>query len=114
MSQLFAAKYRMLAPGLRSLPTSCPSSKLKITKYVAPVYPSKALRQSVEGWVDLEFTLDVQGSIQDITVKNTVPTGVFEKTAVDAVSQWRYQPVTRNGAAIEQRSAIRVQFKLEK
>jgi len=91
-----------------------PSSKLKNTKYVAPAYPSKALRQNVEGWVDLEFTLDVRGGVQDITVKNAVPTGVFEKAAVDAVSQWHYQPVTRNGAAIEQRSAIRVQFKLEK
>jgi protein TonB len=91
-----------------------PSSKLMNTKYVAPAYPSKALRQNVEGWVDLEFTLDMRGGVQDVTVKNAVPTGVFEKAAVDAVSQWRYQPVTRNGAAIEQRSAIRVQFKLEK
>ncbi len=91
-----------------------PSSKLRNTKYVAPTYPSKALRQNVEGWVDLEFTLDVRGGVQDITVKNAVPTGAFEKAAVDAVSQWRFQPVTRNGAATEQRSAIRVQFKLEK
>ena len=91
-----------------------PSSKLRNTKYVAPTYPPKALDQSVEGWVSLEFTLDMQGGIRDITVKNAVPTGVFEKAAVDAVAKWRYQPVTRDGAAVEQRSAIRVQFKLEK
>ncbi len=91
-----------------------PSGKLKIKKYVVPAYPSKALNQNVEGWVDLEFTLDVQGGIREITVKSAVPTGVFEKAAVDAVAKWRYQPVTRNGVAVEQRSAIRVQFKLEK
>jgi TonB family protein len=91
-----------------------PVGSLKNTRYVAPIYPPKALRQGIEGWVNLEFTLDPAGAVSDIVVKSAVPTGVFEKAAVDAVTKWRFQPVQRDGAAVNQRAAVRVQFKLER
>ncbi|MGH8262555.1 MAG: TonB family protein [Steroidobacteraceae bacterium] len=90
-----------------------PASQLTTRKYVPPTYPSKALAAGVEGWVELEFTVDTTGAVKDISVRRAVPTGPFEKAAVDACAKWRFEPVMRNGAAVEQRTGLRVQFKLE-
>ena len=89
-----------------------PSSRLKQVRYVAPTYPRKALDQGLEGWVDLEFTVDASGTIRDIVVKNAVPTGVFEQAAVEALARWRYQPAQHDGKPANQRAAVRVQFKV--
>jgi TonB family protein len=89
-----------------------PVSTLKNVKYVPPIYPRKALNQNLEGWVYLEFTVDAGGATRDIVVKNTVPTGVFEQSAVDALAKWHFQPVQRDGKAVDQRAGVRVQFKL--
>lgn len=89
------------------------SSQLKTTRYVAPTYPPKAIAAGLEGWVDLEYTVDTAGRVGDIDVKRAVPTGLFEKAAVDALAKWRFEPVMRAGAAVEQRVAVRVQFKME-
>jgi TonB family protein len=90
-----------------------PASQLKTKKYVPAVYPPNALARGVEGWVELEFTVDSSGSVRDIAVKRAVPTGVFEKAAADALGKWRFEPVVRNGAAVDQRTSVRMQFKLE-
>ncbi len=89
-----------------------PSSQLKITRYVAPTYPPKAIAAGLGGWVELEFTVDTSGNVGDIEIKRAVPTGAFEKAAADAVAKWRFQPVMRAGAAVEQRAAVRMQFKM--
>jgi protein TonB len=91
-----------------------PVSQLKSTKYVPAAYPPKALDRGVEGWVELEFTVDASGQVRDIAVKRAVPTGVFEKAAADALGKWRFQPVVRNGGPVDQRASVRMQFKLER
>jgi protein TonB len=91
-----------------------PASQLKSTKYVPATYPPKALDRGVEGWVELEFTVETSGSVRDVAVKRAVPTGVFEKAAVDALAKWRFQPVVRNGEPVDQRATVRMQFKLER
>ncbi|MDT8398837.1 MAG: M56 family metallopeptidase [Pseudomonadales bacterium] len=35
---------------------------------VSPRYPAQALQNGVEGWVQVEFTVDVRGNVQDVTV----------------------------------------------
>jgi len=90
------------------------SSRLKSTKYVPPAYPPKAIKAGLEGWVDVEFTVDTSGDVVDVDVKRAVPTGMFEKAAVDALAKWRFEPVIRAGVAVEQRVGVRVLFKLER
>jgi TonB family protein len=82
-------------------------------KQVAPRYPEAAQRKGVEGWVDLDFTIAVDGAVKDIVVKAAQPVGVFDQAATRALSQWRYRPVIRNGRAVEQRARLRVRFDLD-
>jgi outer membrane biosynthesis protein TonB len=39
--------------------------------------------------------------------------GVFEDAAVKAVSQWRYNPVSRDARPVAVRTQIRIRFALE-
>ena len=57
--------------------------------------------------------MKTDGSVGDVTVMNAEPADVFDKAAIDAVRQWRYEPVQRNGKAVEQRTRVRIRFKLQ-
>jgi protein TonB len=79
---------------------------------VQPVYPKKAEENKNEGWVELDFTVADSGAVKDITVRGASSPGVFEAAAIDALSQWRYQPVVHNAEPTAQRARIRIRFSL--
>ena len=89
-----------------------PAAELTALKTVQPNYPTKALNNKLEGWVDVEFTVAESGKVKDVGVRTTSIPGVFEDAAVKAVSQWRYKPVLRDGKPVPVRSQIRVRFAL--
>ena len=77
---------------------------------VQPEYPPDAARKHQDGWVDVEFTVKPNGSVQDTVIRNSEPAGVFDQAAVKAVEKWRFKPVLRDGRPVEQRARIRVRF----
>lgn len=91
-------------------PTVVSAASLRRVRSADPVYPQRALAQLVSGWVDLEFTVATDGSVQDIVVVAAEPAGTFDAAAIAAVRRWRYAPVVFNGAPVEQRARQRVRF----
>jgi serine/threonine-protein kinase len=90
-----------------------PVSSLNRTKYVAPKYPRSAQRRSVTGWVDVIFTVDIDGSVKDVSVRDSEPGDTFDASATKAVEAWKFEPIIENGIAIPKRTAIRMMFALE-
>src|SRR5690606_6915959 len=45
-----------------------PASELEIRNYVAPNFPVRAYERGIEGWVDIEFTVAVDGRTEQITI----------------------------------------------
>jgi protein TonB len=88
------------------------AATLKRTREAAPVYPREAQRAGLEGWVDVEFTIGADGSTRDLEVRSSLRGEVFGKAALDSVRRWRFEPIVRNGAAVEQRAVLRVRFEL--
>lgn len=86
------------------------ASTLTQTHYVSPRYPPGAQRNGVGGWVDVQFMVTPAGSVGDASIVGAQPVGVFERSALDAVRHWRYQPVTHDGRAVSQRARVRVLF----
>jgi TonB family protein len=84
------------------------ASTLKRTHAILPSWPQSA--DGVEGWVLLHFTLLPNGTVADIEVKEAHPAGIFEASAVEALRQWKYQPVEREGKKIAQRAEIRMKY----
>jgi protein TonB len=89
------------------------ASQLTLARYVKPQYPANAQERGTGGWVDLAFTVRVDGSITDLSVTGAEPAGIFEQAAMAAVRRWRYQPVRRDGRAVEQRARLRLRFAIE-
>lgn len=88
------------------------ANQLVLVKSVQPDYPGRARNRSIEGWVDLEFTVSESGAVTDVAVRDANPRGVFEQSATAALLQWRYKPVLRDSKPAAQRARIRIRFAL--
>lgn len=84
------------------------ASTLKRTYTITPTWPQSAA--AVEGWVLLRFTLLPNGTVSDVEVKESEPQGVFDASAVEALRQWKFEPVERDGKKIPQRAEIRMKY----
>jgi protein TonB len=102
------------APALAS--SAVPSVQQRDLEPVAmpePAYPQGALRQRVEGWVEVEFTVTERGSTRDVQVVASDPQGVFDAAAVAAVAAWTYRPRVVQGQPVAQRTAVTLRFSVE-
>ncbi|MBW1884848.1 MAG: TonB family protein [Deltaproteobacteria bacterium] len=76
---------------------------------VPPQYPERAMQRGIEGRVLVEFTISKSGSVKNAKVIAYEPSKIFNKAALKAVRQWKYNPKIQNGKAVEQ-PGIRVAF----
>jgi len=80
---------------------------------VEPQYPMSAKQRGVEGWVELMFTITRLGTVADIVVTASNPGTIFNRSAVQAVSKWKYNPKVEHGTAVDRpgvRQRIRFQL----
>jgi len=68
----------------------------------APVFPEASRIAGIEGYVEVEFTVDAGGRIVEAGVNMAMPRGEFETAALAAVRQWRLP-----AASVERRSFTR-------
>ncbi len=62
---------------------------------VDPVYPDLAKASRVSAILILEAEVDTRGSVKAVKVLRGHP--LFDEAAIEAVQQWRYQPLLLNG-----------------
>jgi len=89
------------------------ASALTRTKYVAPKYPRSAQRRRVSGWVEVEFAVDLDGSVQNVSVVSSDPGVTFVNAAVTAVEKWKFEPIIENGVAVRKLASVRMMFAVE-
>ena len=77
-------------------------------------YPTRALQTSIEGWVEIAYTVAPDGSVTNVKVVNATPPKVFEASATRAVSRLRYQPVVQGGKAIPVGTQVRIVYRVPK
>ena len=78
---------------------------------VMPVYPPEAKAAHVGGTVVLHAIIGKDGSIENVRVISGPE--ILQNGAIDAVSQWEYQPYLLNGEPTEVDTTITVNFHLE-
>jgi protein TonB len=71
------------------------------------------LRDRIEGWVKVDYTVTESGSVDDIEIVEAEPQGVFEAAAKSAVGQWRFRPRVANGRPVPQRLSVTLRFNVE-
>ena len=77
---------------------------------VKPVYPQSAMAKQVGGSVVIEATIGADGKVHNARVLRSV--AALDQAALDAVSQWEYEPSRLNGVAVAVIVVIVVTFSL--
>jgi len=67
----------------------------KLITKVNPVYPEAARQARVQGLVLLEATIDEKGNVVKVKVLKSIPE--LDQAAIDALKQWKYEPVIIEG-----------------
>jgi periplasmic protein TonB len=89
---------------------SAPVQQAMLVRRIEPVYPPIAIQIRQEGRVELHAIISRDGSIQSLEVLTGDP--LFIKSALDAVTQWRYRPTILNGQPVEVDTQITVIYTL--
>ena len=83
----------------------------KLIKQIEPIYPEIARQAKVEGTVSLEVTTDIYGRVQGVKILRSIP--LLDQSAIDAVSQWVFEPMIINGKPRGVIFTVPVRFRLE-
>jgi TonB family protein len=75
----------------------------------SPQFPSEMRSKKVEGQVTLIFVVDASGKVADARVeKSSHP--AFEKPALDAVRQWKFEPGVKGGQRVACKMRVPIRF----
>ncbi|MFH2211311.1 MAG: TonB family protein [Pseudomonadota bacterium] len=81
-------------------------------KIIQPIYPDEAASANVTGSVVLVLLLDESGKVQELSVEEANPAGMFEQSALAAFRNARFSPAQRNGRVVKSRMRIKVTYEL--
>ncbi len=81
---------------------------------VPPIYPLRARRRGIEGWVRIRFIVNKDGTVSRIEILESKPKKIFDAAVKKCVERWRFSPGTVEGIPVKTRVETTVKFKLEK
>ena len=79
---------------------------------VPPSYPRRAARLQIEGFVTIEFTITQDGNVIEPVIVESEPPNIFDRAALQAIVQWKFEPLMENGQVVESRAQQRIEFGL--
>ena len=80
---------------------------------IEPKYPTQAARDGKEGWVQLSFTINEVGGVEDVEVIDADPKRIFDREAKRALRKWKYRPKIIDGKPQKQFGLqVQLDFKL--
>ncbi len=85
-----------------------------LSKDVKPVYTKEAMDAAVQGTVELEAVVLVDGSVGDITVTRSLDQKYgLDQQAVLAMKQWVFEPGKKDGKAVPVVVTVEMTFTLK-
>jgi protein TonB len=78
-----------------------------------PRYPLESRRKREQGTVVLSLTVGVDGRVATISIAQSSGTSRLDDAARDAVRNWRWEPMMRNGQPVQVRGLVEIPFVLQ-
>ncbi len=78
-----------------------------------PAYPLAARLRGYEGMVLLSVEVSADGRVDDLMVKRSSGYEVLDRSALEAVRNWTFEPARRMGQPVRMRVDIPVKFVLQ-
>jgi TonB family protein len=86
-------------------------SQPSVLTKVEPKYTEEARKLKISGPVFVRLVVTAEGKPDNIEVTDGIGYGLDE-SAVDAISQWRFQPATKDGKAVAVWATVQVNYRL--
>ena len=83
----------------------------KLSYKVEPKYSEQARDAKIEGTVKLHVVVNEEGLAEDIFVVEGLEESL-DQNAMEAISQWRFTPATKDGRAVAVEATVEVNFRL--
>lgn len=78
-----------------------------------PKYTSDAMRNKIQGYVELEVVVLESGSVGEVRiVKSLDRTYGLDQAAIEAAKRWRFKPGLRQGVPVATRVTLQLEFRL--
>lgn len=74
----------------KRIPELCPN----------PAPPNNAVRRGITGYVQVAFTVSVDGRLQSLKILKAEPPGIFDESVLGTLRQWQMQPAMYGGQAV--------------
>jgi len=72
-----------------------------IIKSVEAVYPIQLRIKGIEGKVVLRFIITKEGDVENLSIIESIPSGVFDKYVLTAIKQYLFKPAIKNGEPVD-------------
>lgn len=79
---------------------------------IEPQYPREALVRGISGWVEVEFTIEPDGSVSKPRVSASSPPDIFDRNAIRAIFKWKFKPRVVDGKPVSRQAKQRLEFNL--
>jgi len=76
-----------------------------------PEYSEKARRKKIQGVVVVNMLVAPDGTVRDVKIVKSLEESL-DKQAIAAVSTWKFNPATKDGAPVAVRIPVEVSFNL--
>jgi protein TonB len=80
---------------------------------IPPMYPIRAKRRTIEGWVRVRFLVDKEGSVEHVEILKADPVSFFETSVLNCISRWRFKPGTVEGIPVKTWAETTIHFEME-
>ncbi len=78
-----------------------------------PMYPYKAKRMEIEGYVRVKFLVDAEGKVSRVSVLEASPGGVFEESVLKTLPTWKFSPGRVVGEPVSSWVTTTIRFELK-
>jgi TonB family protein len=101
--------------GTADQPQKSSTTPVHIIHRVAPVYPAeaKANKDTIDGACILAVSVNEDGVPTDISVAQSLRAD-YDKSAIDAVRQWRFSPAMKDGKPIAVETKVEISYSMTK
>jgi len=79
-----------------------------------PLYPRRAQKRGIEGWVKVGFTIKPDGTVSEMMILESEPAGIFDNITRKTVTKWKFKPQLLNGKPTARAVEKTIRFNLQK
>jgi len=80
---------------------------------IPPIYPLRAARRGIQGWVRVQFVVNTSGGVENPEILEADPDQIFDASVINCVAQWKFKPGTMEGVAVSTLAQTTIKFQLE-